>query len=210
VVSTDAITDGLTFDVNGNLYAAQTNLGSVLQIHLDGSERTYATGLQHPGAMSSDPSGNLYVVTGQTQYGEQVISVAPDGQQSVFTTDVDGIYWANEGHVYIGTWGGTITLTTPSGTTTTLATGLSDPDPLALTAAGDLYFWDARDEMVGELAPDGSVVSVTTTPNAYSVAVAVPEPESLLAVCLPVVAVNIRDRRRRARPSLTVRTDIPF
>jgi sugar lactone lactonase YvrE len=69
---------GLAVDRAGNLFLAEQDSHSILKFSPDGSNSTFASGLS-PYDVAFDPSGNLFVRTGNTMF-----KFTPDGTKSTF------------------------------------------------------------------------------------------------------------------------------
>jgi hypothetical protein len=159
------------------------NMSLIGKFSPTGTYSPFASGVQHPQLESFDPAGNLYVMSNETQNGSTAVKIASDGTSSVLGTGIAGLYWDSKGDLYTGTGAGNITLTAPSGNTSTIATGFSYPVPLGVDSRGDLYVWDAGSNgVVDSVSPAGAVTPLLSVPDAYDVVVAVPEPCSLWAL----------------------------
>jgi glucose/arabinose dehydrogenase len=192
----DYISYGMAFDGNGNLYISELSFGSVDKVTPNGTESIYASGLQNPRQVVVDPLGNLYVTVGST-VPLTIVKVASDGTTNTFSGVDEAFYWDTAGDLYTGNYDqGTITLTAPGGSSTTIAMGLTVPTPLGLDALGDLYVWQGG--VVDTLSPSGTLTQVASVPDAFSVVVAVtPEPSFLMSV--PLFMFITGSRRWRVR-----------
>jgi sugar lactone lactonase YvrE len=104
---------GLTFDSNGNLYAADTGfaensfVGRIYRFTPDGSRTTFASDLGYPWCVAFDKAGNLFASDAQTAsiwkftpgglkstfasgLGGSVACIAFDEQENLFYTDQNG------------------------------------------------------------------------------------------------------------------------
>ena len=119
----------LACDNSGNLYtvnAAQNN--AILKITPDGTVSTFATGI-NAGGLACDTSGNLYATSGS------IYKITPSGAISTFVTSSTGLYTSSLasdsfGDLYTFAPGGfnaSIVEISPTGTVSTIATGLHEP-----------------------------------------------------------------------------------
>lgn len=185
---------GLAFDRGGNLYAAQYVAGTIGKIAPNGAFTTFASGLDHPAGGKFDPSGNLYVATSITSSDETITKITPSGTVSTFITGSTGVVWDTAGNLYQGT-GGSITLTTPAGNTSVLASGLVTPQPIGVGTAGDLYVLSGPDIELIKISPSGNVTMLADLPGEISVALSVPEP----ALCSAATFISLLLARRSRR-----------
>jgi sugar lactone lactonase YvrE len=120
----------LACDNSGNLYtvnAAQNN--AILKITPGGTVSTLTAGVGPVGGLACDPSGNLYVTS------SSIYQITASGAVSTFVTSPTGLYSSSLasdgfGDLYTFAPGGahaSIVEITPTGTISTIATGLSSP-----------------------------------------------------------------------------------
>jgi sugar lactone lactonase YvrE len=193
-------TSGLVFDSHGILYDAQLGTGEIDQLTPDGKISLFVSGLDHPQAGTFDPEGNLYVLTGETLSGANVVRITPAGAMSTFATGVTGLVWDAQGDLYEGNGTGALTITTPSGSTSTIASGLTFPIPLGVDARGDVYVWQSSSkEELDLISGSGDVTPLQSIPHGLIATIAVPEPGITLACAAILTALPWR--RRRSKPS---------
>jgi len=141
-------TEGLAFDISGNLYYANESIGTIGKITPSGVSSVFVnvgSGV-NPVGLAFDSSGNLYTAN----LNGTISEISPTGNVSTFAStglnnpyglafDIAGnLYVANYG--YEGTPGSnTITKITPSGVSSVFATGLAGPTGLAFDSSGNLY-----------------------------------------------------------------------
>jgi hypothetical protein len=68
----------------GDLYVPQTEAGLILKFSSDGTKSTFASGLDHPGGLAFDRTGNLFVSVGPGL--RDITKITPSGEMTVFAT----------------------------------------------------------------------------------------------------------------------------
>jgi hypothetical protein len=120
----------LACDNSGNLYTVNGNQNdAILKITPNGTVSTLAAGVGLVGGLACDPSGNLYVTAGS------IYKITPSGAVSTFVTSSTGLYTSSLasdsfGDLYTFAPGGfnaSIVEISPTGTVSTIATGLHEP-----------------------------------------------------------------------------------
>jgi DNA-binding beta-propeller fold protein YncE len=151
---------GLTFDHQGNLYAATWHSG-ILKFAPDGSISLFPgfLALNDPRGIAFDSASNLFVAN---TYSDQILRYAPDGSLFIFAFR-DGISFPTDlvfdraGNLYVANPGSnTVTKITPQGPRAVFASGLASPVGLAVDAAGNLYVANQGNNTVLRFTPDGA------------------------------------------------------
>jgi DNA-binding beta-propeller fold protein YncE len=79
----------LAFDNNGNLFASDFNGGKINKFTPDGTQSTFATGLDHPAGLAIDSAGNVFEADSGTG---TIFEFARDGTKSSFVTGLSRPY----------------------------------------------------------------------------------------------------------------------
>lgn len=66
----------------GDLYVPQSEEGTILKFSAGGTKSTFASGLDHPGAVVFDRAGNLFVAVGPGQFRD-IAKITPSGEMTV-------------------------------------------------------------------------------------------------------------------------------
>ncbi len=160
----------LAIDGADNLYASDRDAGSVNKFSPDGTESTFASGLWGPSGMACDSAGNLFEMSdllvytgapdGYHYYVHSIFKFAPDGTESVFTTNCvysPGLVFDAAGNLFCSDYSdGNIVKYAPDGTRSTFASGLNYPAGLVFGSAGNLYVADRGSGSIYKYAPDGT------------------------------------------------------
>jgi hypothetical protein len=132
---------GVAFDGAGNLFVSTG--GTIVKIARDGTQSTFASGLNGAWPLAFDSFGNLYV--GMNPIGPSSIAkFAPDGSRTTFVTltgassSVTGLAFGAGGDLF-ARWGSSILKIAPDGARTTFATNDRFSYPLAIDASGILF-----------------------------------------------------------------------
>jgi sugar lactone lactonase YvrE len=174
---------GLCFDGEGNLFVSDGSAinpksrRSILKFTPDGKRSTFATGISSVG-MAFDRSGNLFV-----SQGDSIFKFTPKGVKSTFVTSkkanfidlaVDGAnnLFVVDQTVTVPGLGRSIFEITPDGTKIPFATGLEDPNGLAVDTAGNVYVTvvtaaDASSHAILKFSPDGTNSTFNSALGAY-------------------------------------------
>ncbi len=167
--------NGLAFDINGNLYVANTTYGNntISKVTPSGIVSTFVSanaGLSQPAGIAFDDSSNLYV--SNSTYGNNTISkVTPSGIVSTFVSanaglsQPSGLAFDASGNLYVSsmTYGNnTISKVTPNGIVSTFVGsngGLSQPSGLAFDKSGNLYVSSMTygNNTISKITPNGIV-----------------------------------------------------
>jgi sugar lactone lactonase YvrE len=98
----------LTFGYNahsapGDLYVPQATEGTILKFSPTGTKSTFVSGLDQPGGLAFDRSGNLFVSVGLTQLRD-IMKITPGGELTVFATGISipgGLAFDGAGNLYV-------------------------------------------------------------------------------------------------------------
>ena len=127
----------MAFDAAGNLYVANSQVGTVSEVTPARVESTFASGLGDPSGLAFDSAGNLYVAGADT-----VSKVTPAGNVSTFASGFSNAFslaFDSAGNLYVGNQLGlTVSEVTPAGLVSTFASGFLLPEGLTFHA-GSLY-----------------------------------------------------------------------
>jgi sugar lactone lactonase YvrE len=120
----------LLFDSAGNLLVANFFAGTVLKFAPNGTRTTYASGLGQPHGLAFDSAGSLFVADFE---GGRILKFNyPNNQSTNFATGLNGPHGINfdpSGNLFEADYhSGIIYRFTPSGTRSTFASGLVNPD----------------------------------------------------------------------------------
>lgn len=148
---------GLAFDSAGDLFEADQFTGTIYEWKAGGTTRsTFATGLGQPGPMAFNAAGTLFVnVNGAV---DEFNSAGTVINTITGFTSVERIAFDAQGNLYVADINaGKIIKTTPTGTQSTFASGLSAPNGLAFNTAGDLFVSSGDGgSTITEITPGGS------------------------------------------------------
>ncbi len=140
-----------------NLFVSAID-GDIVEIAPSGSESTYASGLNDPGQLAFDSSGDLFVGT-QSATGGTITEITPGGVGSTFASGfgngVSAMAFNSSGDLFAANQGnGTISEITPGGVQSTFASGLTGPIGLAFNSAGSLFVGSSGGT-ISEITPGG-------------------------------------------------------
>ena len=172
---------GLCFDPEGNLLVSDGAVtdakSSIFKFTPEGKRSTFATGISSVG-MACDRSGNLFV-----SQGGSIFKFTPKGVKSTFVIsklanfidlafDGAGNLFVVDQTVTVPGLGRSIFEITPEGTKSPFATGLEDPNGLAVDAAGNVYVTvvtaaDASSHAILKFSPDGTNSTFNSELGAY-------------------------------------------
>ena len=150
---------GLVFDDLGRLYVSATQTGEIHRVVPDGTRTLFTDGLTGPWELGFDSLGNLYVAC----YDGSVYKVAPDGTKTAFggaftAEDPFGVAVDSSDNVFVSEhyhekkiWS-----IDPGGTKTLFASGLTQPEGLAMDGADNLYVADTALGTVTSYDPAGT------------------------------------------------------
>ena len=152
----------LAFDAAGNLYVANANCNTILEVTPAGAVSTFvssSSGLDYPSGLAFDAAGNLFVAN---TISNTISEVTPAGAVSTFLSSgldhpIDLAFDA-AGNLFItNQWNSTISEVSPAGAVSTfVSSGISLPDGLAFDAAGNLYVANTTNS-ISEATPAGAV-----------------------------------------------------
>jgi sugar lactone lactonase YvrE len=141
--ATNARAGALAFDASSNLFAVEHH--SIAKFTGDGTQSTFAAGLQQPIGLCFDNGGNLFV----SDFGSNSIyEFTPDGKRSTFANGISpkGMAFDHSNRLFV-VQGDSVFEFTPTGTKSIFAAGvsnLSNPIDLALDEAGNLFVVPVR------------------------------------------------------------------
>ena len=178
VTSTNSSSSAIT------LRGAAVNIDTSANPAVVGGARSLGTtstatlaGLEGPGAMVVDASGNLYVANADNGY-YSVSKFAPGATAPAATltgvSEPSALAIGPNGNLYVANEYGTTVSEFASGATTptTTLTGLSDPSALAFDRSGNLYVANGNGTTVSEFAPGATTPATTLTGLFYPSALA--------------------------------------
>ena len=187
---------GLAFDKQGNLFDGTGS--TITEFAPDGSQSTFASGLNVILGLAFDSSGNLFAAD---QNGGLVYKFTPDGNRTIFASvnTPEGLAFDHSGNLFVTDYfTGYIWEYTPDGKGSIFASGLSGPHGLAFDGHGNLFAADSGSGNIYEFAPDGSR-STFASGFSWSVGVVVPEPSSFALLGAGVIGLLGYIWRRRGR-----------
>ena len=148
--------DALAFDVQGNLFVADTGRGKIVKVTPGGVATDFAA-IGKPNGLAFDATGNLFVSDENTG---SIIKLTPTGGSSPLPPGFSGLNgpfglaFDRNGNLFVSEANaGTISKITPAGTKTMFANGLSSPEGLAFDSAGNLYEVDFSSGQVFKFTP---------------------------------------------------------
>jgi len=150
---------GLAFNAGGDLFAASYAFGNIWQISPGGSVAAFASGggIAAPTALAFDAHGDLFVSNqGYGSTSPTISRITPGGSISTFWSAgsfegsyLNGLAFSSNGNLF-ASYGNSILRISPSGVSTTYASGLSAPTGIAvpepssyalLLLAGSVALW---------------------------------------------------------------------
>jgi hypothetical protein len=161
---------GMAFDGADNLFVSTAD--SILKIAPDGTQSTFASGLDGVWPLAFDTFGNLYA--GLNPSGTSLVKkFRPDGNSSTFVTfpappaSVTALAFGAGGDLFV-IQGGPIRRVKPNGSITTFATGDFQWSALAFDAAGSLFVGrsahDSADPAIVRFTPAGVATTFVAGP----------------------------------------------
>lgn len=193
---------GLAFDRNGNLYVANSSLGTIQEFDSTGKGSLFASNVYEPTGLAFDSSGNLYVANDFASY---ITKFSPSGQRSIFAYTFSsrpfGLAIDSEDNLYVGLQDSNIIEKfNPSGVGSVFAsTGLNFPDGLAFDSNGNLYAANIGNSTIVKFDSNGTPTVFANAGLAGPVFLAfqVPEPATWAMVALGAAALLGGLRLRR-------------
>jgi sugar lactone lactonase YvrE len=146
---------GIAYRVDGTIFVAETSAGRITQINSDGSTLVLVDGLVYPQDLTLDSRGNLYVVTGPTNFTPEGVFNTPHDGDSILRITSDGVVTplvSMQGVTSLAidatdqlfaSAGGYVSRISSSGQITPIAEGLNFIRGMAFDLAGYLYLADA-------------------------------------------------------------------
>jgi hypothetical protein len=149
----------------GDLFATDPDNHIIYKFTPDGTQSTFATGLNTPIGLAFDGGGNLFAADGPLH--GTIYKFAPDGTGSTFAAGLEqpyGLAFDSAGNLFVSDFRREIIYKfTPDGTQSTfVATGLNAPSGLAFDSAGNLFEADYGSGTIYKFAPDGTRSSFAT------------------------------------------------
>lgn len=150
---------GIAFDSAGNLYVTDEVRNQIIKFTSGGIATVFADasdGLNTPGALAFDDSGNLFVANNPT-----IQKFTPDGVPTLFASGLgraEGLAFDSVGNLYAANFGNnTITKFAPDGTDSVFAnTGLNGPGGLAFDNSDNLYVANFNGNTIERFTPSGT------------------------------------------------------
>jgi sugar lactone lactonase YvrE len=150
----------LAFDRSGNLFVTDKDSESILKFTSDGKRSTLASELGHPGNLTSDDNGNLFVSVLVKEYSSySILKFTPEGLKSTFATGLSrpvDTAFGRSGNLFVtDDRRDSILKFTPDGKKSTFATGISSYG-MAVDAAGNLFVSEYGGDLIFKFTPDGT------------------------------------------------------
>jgi sugar lactone lactonase YvrE len=146
---------GIAYRNDGTMFVAETSAGRITQINSDGSTLVLVDGLIYPQDLTLDSQGNLYVVTGPTNFTPEGVFNTPNDGDAILRITTDGVVTPlvsmqgvtslaidSTDQLYASA-GGYVSRISSSGQITPIAEGLNFIRGMAFDLAGYLYLADA-------------------------------------------------------------------
>jgi hypothetical protein len=167
--------DGIAIDSEGNVYASDSQNGTILKYTAPGTYTVFASGLAQPQGLAFNSKGHLFVVENGPYYVGRVLEFTAPSVSTVFATGLQSAYGIaidSADTVYVSEYGGgDILQYTASGTPVFYASGLA-PASLAIDRNDELYVADYNGDAIRHFtAPNMSTVIGTVSRFPMSVAV---------------------------------------
>jgi hypothetical protein len=130
---------GVAFDGAGNLFVSTG--AKLVKVARDGTQSTFASGLNGAWPFAFDSFGNLYA---DSDSGRSIVKFAPDGSATTFVTftgvgaSITGLAFGAGGDLFVRR-GSSILKIAPGGTQTTFATNDRFSHPIAFDGSGVLF-----------------------------------------------------------------------
>ncbi len=188
---------GLAFDLSGNLLVANYASNTLERVPPGGgSHTTYVgSGLNHPVWPDVDSHGTIFLADYSNGRIARIVPGTSGPMVSTFKSmsGVNAIAIDPQDNLWVCTWGGTVAKITPSGTTTTLTTGLSTACGIAWCSS-----YLAVCTYGGETTRSGRLVIVDFAGKTYPVANGLDRSSSVIFDSrLAVYAANCGDTALR-------------
>jgi hypothetical protein len=188
---------GICFDPLGNLYITLPQNGSIFKVSPSGTYSYLVHQVKNYYQLRSDPVGNVYAGT----VNGSIDKITSAGVATNFSgPQSPPIFWAPNGDLYQSTVN-SITKTTPTGVTTTVASGFVYAVPIGIGSAGDFYVYDTMGVLssgggtIYDVSPTGVASAIGNAPYLTDAVVA-PEPNTIAIAALSGVFALLRLRHR--------------
>lgn len=161
--------DGLSIDINGNIYASRYIGSTVTKITPDGQTSIFASGISTPNGTDFGPDGYLYVPSNISN--GRIVKISPAGVVEPFITSIPyptTVLFRSDGKMYISSYqGGKIFLSDSAGNYSLLysGNGMTDPVGLTLDNNGNLYVANFTNGKIFSITPAGVFTQITQIPG---------------------------------------------
>ncbi len=156
----------MAFDRSGNILVANTHQGNILKVTPSGAVSVFATGAGEPDGLVRANDGSFYYTSNAG--GNSIEKISLTGVVTPFVSLPAGSFpqWLvldKSGNLLVSnTVGKNIDIISPSGTITTLATGIAEPEGLAFNQSGTLFVADYSGKAIDEVTTQGLVIPFVT------------------------------------------------
>lgn len=168
-------TKQVIIDFVKGIFISDVNLGKIVEVGVDGTQRTIATGLHSPNGLAVDPAGDVYVseaglnrVDKITPAGVKTAAVSGLNAPSRLALDAAGdLYVADTNNNRV------VELPAAGGSIKVIASALSAPVGVAVDASNNVFVTESGSETLLEISPSGTqstvVSDVFVSPNGLGI-----------------------------------------
>jgi hypothetical protein len=159
---------GITFNTSGDLYVAEKDGYLISKLTPALVKTTFASGLNGaPNQITFNPANNDLWIAGDGFFNRlSKVTSAGVVTENAATGSPYGVAVDNLGNVFYSEYGnGNIKKRTPTGTTTTLTSGLFNPAGMTFDGAGNLIVAMPNDSKVLKITPTGVVSDLISSLN---------------------------------------------